>query len=392
VAVLATGWFLAGAAGAADPLQDKALRTAIVPDADFLITVDAVGWRQAPIQARLEAIEAEMVAKAPAGDQGGLPQVSLDRRISKFLETLGVAKDDLTAMAVSARLRGLDAQQARLAPQSALQQLGLVMAFRVAKPLSIAKVRLALANAAAEEGMELMFEKADYKGAATLSVVRPDQAGKTTWMPSEFTFALLDGDTAGYVGIDADVKAALDRFSTGTPAALASALKAAQDGADQKALTRLFFIPGDALRAKARDNAVKMQGQNPMFGGAMQAVAGLQNITVGAKGTDRISLQIVGSFASAQDALQMKTMVDAMVLGMGKMMLMQAVGRPIPLIESLTSRQDGAAVAIVADLTEEDCRALVALQASGAHPAPPFPGLPAAPQGAPAAAPAGPAN
>lgn len=393
VAVCAAGWLSAGPGVAVEPLQDKALRTAIVPDADFLVTVDAVGWRQAPIQATFEAIQAEMAAKAATGNPAGPPQARIDARVNQLLETLGIAKDDLVAMVFSARVRGLDALEgSRKTPQLAFQQLGLVMAFRVAKPVSIAKVRLALGNAAAEGGMELMFEKGDYHGATTLSVVRPDQPGKTSWMPSAFMVALLDGDTAGYIGGDADVKAALDRFSTSAPAAFTTALKTAQDGTVPGALTRLFFIPSDTLRANARENAAKMQAQNPMFGGAMQAVAGLQNVTLGAKGSDRISLQVAGSFASAQDALQMKTMLDAMLLGMGKMMLMQAVGRPIPLIESLASRQDGATTSITADLTEEDCRALAELRTSATRGMPPFPGGPGVPQGVPGGAPVAPAN
>jgi hypothetical protein len=389
--VLLAVLLLARLAAAGDPLQDKALRAAVVPDADLLLSQDGAGWLKAPIQAKMDAIRAELTAKAAPGSQAKSVQVRMD----KFVETLGIAKEDVAAMLFSARVRGLDRQQGNMTPQLALQQLGLVAALRVTKPLSLPKIRLALSNAAAEGGLELMFEKGEYKGATTLSVVRPDQPGKSTWLPREITVALLDSETAAYVGTDADVKAALDRWAAGTPAPLVAALQGALDSAAPGALTSLFFVPDDTMRTKAKESAAKMQGQNPLFAGAMQAVAGLQSVVFDARATDRVSMQLTGAFAAPQEALQMKTMIDGMVLGMGKMLLMQAVGRPIPFIESLTSRQTGTAVSLVADLTEEDCRALIELQSKGPQGAPGFPGAPpAAPAGVPApqAAPAAPAN
>ena len=172
----------------------------------------------------------------------------------------------------------------------------------------------------------------------------------------------------------------------------------AQESAAPDTLARLFFVPSDSMRTKAKESGVKMQGQNPLLAGALQAVGGLQSVVIGAKGSDRIAMQLTGCFSAAPEAVQMKTMVDGMVLGMGKMLLMQAVGHPIPFIESLTSRQEGNSVSLVADLTEEDCRALIELQSKGPQGAPGFPGAPAAPAGvpaaqaAPAAAPAAPAK
>ena len=375
---------LATFAGAADPLQDKTLRAAVVPDADLLLTQDAAGWQKAPIQAKMDAIRAEVTAKAGPGSQAGAIQARMD----KFIETLGIAKEDMGALVVSGRVRGLDGQQGNMTPQLALQQLGLVVALRVSKPVSLTQIRLALTNAAAEDGIELMFEKGDYKGAATLSAVRPYQPGKTTWLPRELTVALLDNTTAVYLGAGADVKAALDRAAAETPAAFMAAMKTAQESATPEALTLLFFVPSDTQRTKAKESAVKMQGQNPLFAGAMQAVGGLQSVVFGATATDRVGMQLTGHFSVAQEAAQMKTMLDGMVLGMGKMLLMQAVGRPIPFIESLNSRLEGTAVSLVADLTEEDCRALIELQAKGAQG---FPGAPTAPAGVPAP-PAAPAN
>jgi len=231
-----------------------------------------------------------------------------------------------------------------------------------------------------------------------LSAARPDQPDKTSWLPRELTVALLDNGTAVYLGTEADVKAALDRLAAGTPAAFTAAMKTAQDSAAPGTLAILFFVPGDALRAKAKESAVKMQGQNPLFAGAMQAVAGLQSVVFGAKAADRVAMQLTGTFSAAQEGVQMKTMIDGMVLGMGKMLLMQAVGKPIPFIESLSSRQEGNSVSLVAELTEEDCQALIELQAKAAQGVPGGPGAPAAPAGVPAAqqaapaAPAAPAN
>jgi hypothetical protein len=376
---------------AGDALQDKALRAAVVPDADMLVTGDAAGWRELPIQKTLDAIRADMEAKAPPGSQARTMQA----RIDKFVETLGITNDDVVAMVASARTRGLEnpggAPQGPPNTQMVLQRLGLVVGLRVAKPVSLAKIRLALSNAAAEQGLELMFEKGDYKGASVLSVVRPDQPGKTSWLPRELTVALLDADTGLYLGTDTGVKAAVDRFAADTPAQLSPGMTAAQAAALPEALSSVFFVPSDSMRTQAKDRGAKMQAQNPMLAGAMQSLGGLQHVVFGAKGSDRIALQLGAAFASAADAQQMKMMVDAMVLGMGKMMLMQAVGHPIPMVESLTSRQEGATMAIVADLTEEDLRALADLSLKGSQGVPGLPGpAGAGPVGVPAPQPAAP--
>lgn|GEM_PF-2841422 len=377
-------------------LEDKVLRAAVVPDADLLGTADAVAWRALPIQKALDAIGADLQARATPGSQAQAMQARLD----KFAETLGIAKEDVSAVVCSARTRGLEGQAGATdgppTAQSVLQRLGMVLGLRTAKPMSTAKIRLALSNAAAEQGMELMFEKADYKGASILAIVRPDQPGKPTpWLPRDMTIAVLDGDTAAFVGMDPDVRAAIDRWSGAAPAAFTAPMSQAQTTALPGALSSLFFVPSDSMRSKARDQGTKMQAQNPMFAGAMQALAGLQHVAFGAKGSDRISAQLGATFTSAEEALQMKTMVDAMVLGMGKMMLMQAIGRPIPLIESLTSRQEGTGLAIVADLTEEDCRALGELSLKGPQAIPGMPAGgagPAGPVGVPAPQPVAPGN
>jgi hypothetical protein len=387
VIVVALMVFLrANLAQAGDPLQDSFLRAGVVPDADLLLTEDAAGLQKAPIQAKAAALQAEFAAKAGPGRQARSMQVNLD----KWVETLGIAKEDVVALLLSARVRSLvDAPQAGMTTQLALQQLGLVGALRLTKPASLPQIRLALGNAAAEGGLELTFETGQYKGAATLSAVRPDQPGKNSMLPRELTVALLDRDTAIYVGTAADVKAALDRVAAATPVPFTAAIKTALDSAVPGSLFSVFFDPGDALRAKAKESGARMQGQNPMLASAMQATAGLQNVVFGANASDRVSMRLTGTFAVAQEAVQMKTVIDGMVLAMGKMLLLQAVGRPIPFIESLNSRQEGNSVSLVADLTEEDFRALLELQAKGSPGAPEAPGaptgVPAAPTGVPAA-------
>lgn len=116
------------------------------------------------------------------------------------------------------------------------------------------------------------------------------------------------------------------------------------------------------MRNAARERGARMQQQNPMLAGAMQSVAGIQHVVFGMTGSDRIGARLSADFSSAQEAVQIKSMVDMMALGMAKMMIMQSLGRPIPLLESLGSQQDGGRVAINATLTEEDCRALVELR------------------------------
>lgn len=385
-----------GLLSAAPVLEDKVLRAAVVPDADLLGMGDAQAWRAMPIQKALDAIGTDLQARATPGSQAQAMQARFDR----FGETLGLAKEDVTALVFSARARGLETQagvtQGPPTAQSVLQRLGMVVGVRTSKPMVMAKIRLALSNAAAEQGMELMFEKADYKGAAVLAIVRPDQPAKPMpWLPRDLTIAVLDGDTAALVGMDADVRAALDRWAAGAPAAFTAPMEKAQGTALQGSLSSFFFVPSDSMRTKAREQGTKMQAQNPMFAAAMQSLGGLQHVAFGAKGSDRVSTQLGASFSSAQEALQMKTMMDAMVLGMGKMMLMQAIGHPIPLIESLTSRQEGTDLAIVADLTEEDCRALGELSLKGPQGIPGVPGAgtaPAGPVGIPAPQPAAPAN
>ncbi len=394
IGVAAAGVLTLCAASARDVLEDKVLRAAVVPDADFVVTSDAAAWQESPIQKTLDAIYNETEARAPQTSESRL----IRSRIDALIETLGLTRDDVTGLVVSARVRALQLEAGAAPPadpQEALERLGLVAGIRLRKPVDMGKLRIALGKAAGEEGIELMFEKADYKGASVLSVVRPDRPGKAVpWMPRSFMVALLDGGEAVVVGTEAAVKAALDRFAGAAPAPLTDGIRAARTAAMQGAMSSAFFVPSDGMRALARDRGAAMQnGGNPMVGNAVQALAGLQHIAIDSRGTDRLSVQVGAGFTSAEQAQQVKSMLDVMVLAMIRMALMQAVGRPIPLIESLTSRLEGAQLAVVADLTEEDLKAVVELAAKGAlgaQGAPPQPG--GGPAGIPAPQPAAPAN
>ena len=365
---------------AADPLSDPALQSALVPGADLVIVVDSAGWNQTPIQKKLDALKKEAI------DSGLNPQaVKFKGLMDKSLKTLGIAEEDLKGVVISARVQGVtDSPNKPTSPRQAFEQLGVTIAFSLAKPITSSAVQKALNAAGAESGHELMFEKGGYNGAETLSVVVPDlPEGAKSPFPHDMLLALVDGGKAGYLGLEPQVKAAVDRHSAKKNTPLSKDLLDARKSALKNGLSYVLFVSNSTLRDMAKTRAAAMQQGNPMMAGAMQALGGLRHVSLSATGADAIQARAVAGFEQPAQAAQIKSIVDMMVLGMLKMMLMQSLGHPIPLLETLQSNQAENLVSINATVTETDLKALMELRAKkgaggGGPPAPPAP--PAPPQ------------
>ncbi|NLF17344.1 MAG: hypothetical protein GX595_08810 [Lentisphaerae bacterium] len=362
-----------------DPLDDKALRAAVVPDADLLMTVQGTAWRETPIYAVMDRLWAEAKAAPREGEAVVPVQKELTRSVVNPLEALGVGSEDMVAMVWSARTLGQWGQLYRSDAQQALEQFGLVLAARLAQPLTMVKIRMALGNLAGAQGQELMFEKGSYQGAEILSVVRPEQPGESRRLPQSFLVALVDGGLAVYVGGEAGVKAALDRLAAAQPAPLSATMTTAREAADPAAQTQAFLVLNDQVRTFAATRATQMPEQQALQRTALQGLAGLQYVALGVSGSDKVAMRLGQVFASAEQAAAMTSVVDQFVLAMLKGYLFQAVGQPIPLIQSLSSRQSESSMEVVAEVTEEDLRALYAAHAAGKLAWPPLGGRPGMP-------------
>ncbi|MBN2452456.1 MAG: hypothetical protein JXR77_18870 [Lentisphaeria bacterium] len=378
-AVLAGVW----AARGMDPLQDADMKAGVVPGADFLVCTDAAAWRLTPIQKRLKAMREEVPKENMPPEA-----LRLQARMEEFGAKIGIQEDDLDSLLIAAQVqRAVQNNQAGRSRGNPMEQLGIMFTFKLGKPLSLGAVRAALSNAATEDGYELLFEKGTYNNAETLTVVPAAPEGVPKWLPAELFLALTREGKVGFVGQAPDVKAAVDRLAGASPAPLSPPLGKARAATLPGAMTYLLFVPAEKMRQELRAQGTRMQ-QNPMMGGAMQALAGMEHLAFGAKGAETIQAALSADFAGAQEAVQVKTLVDMMVLGMAKMMLMQAIGRPIPLVESMVSNQAERRVEVRAELTEEDCKALMEIKPRQRGQG--GPGFPPPPGGPPGGVPAGP--
>ena len=346
---------------AADPLQAASMKAAVVPGADLLVAVDAAAWRQAPIQEKINAIRAEM-------SEAGLPPQmrEMQDRVEQFRDRLGIKEEDVDSFVFSIQVQqAAEAVRNLSRVDDMLAQFAMVAAVKLNRPLTADAVRDAVTAAAAEEGVEPHFEAGEYKGAVTLTAsfaAKPGaQAGLQANLPSELFMALLDKGRLAYIGSPVHVKSAVDRGQANTPSGYSAELAAARQTIMPDAASYALFAVGDKLRGMAADAAAQQQ-QNPMFGGALKALSGLRTVAFGGIGDTTIKAVLAAEFTTPQEAIQIKTLVETTVLGMAKMAIMQAVGRPIPLMNAMSAAAVDKRFEVSVEMTEEDCRELAKLQ------------------------------
>jgi hypothetical protein len=347
------------------------MKAAVVPNANVYFFSDAAAARGAEIQKKIDKMREEMQADAADTNKA----LMLQQKMEEIIEALGITQEDIAGMLFSMSLEGIDFES-----MPNWNQVQALIALSLEKPLAMDGVKVAVNRIAAESGLDLMHNQTEYRGAPMLSVMSVMEQQNPA-IPREVFIALPEGGKVVYFGLEDSVKSALNRLADGTGGELTPAMTAARKDVPGTAQSFLLFVPTDVIRTKLGALGAKAGQQNPMMAQAMQALGGMNHLLYSAEAGTKLDMLVAGDFKTAQQAMQMKSMVDMAVLGMAKMMIMQAVGRPIPLVESLKSSQQNTEVNMEFSLTEEDLKAFMELQAAGGMP---FPGAPQPPPMPPA--------
>lgn len=371
---------------------------AIVPQANVVVKADIQGMQKAPIHAKMEAIR--------EAEESSLPTEDVERMRELAQETLGLEKDDVHKMVLSADLSEIDFDaDAPLNPST----LDMAAAVVVGKPVTLANIRTYLEKQAAEEEKEISIEKKDYNGISILYVQDPenkdgDDAAQNLGpeMPKlRLGIALQNEGKLILAGTEKGVQGALDRAQGKGKTAESESMARTRKQIPEDAQSYLAFVPPESMLAKLQeqvDQQAKMaeqgQGGNPMMTQSMRSLAGMKGAGFSMALDDAVNLALMLSVASDESAAQLKTMMDSMVIGSLKMMAMQfSGGKGMPMTDTIELVQDGSDLTLKVSINEEDMQSVIGgmkqmfmpgtqPRQPGQHgaPAPPPPPAPPAPQ------------
>ena len=119
------------------------------------------------------------------------------------------------------------------------------------------------------------------------------------------------------------------------------------------AAVAFLFSPTDTMRDLLRTRATA-PNQAPAFAMTAKTLAEMPGVAFHAAVKEKIDLRLAFNMRTAEDAAIFKNVADGMVIASLKMMVMQKIGRPTPLTESMQSTVEGSCVAITAAITGDD--------------------------------------
>lgn len=351
VACVAGCGFLAQPSVAADGDVSRAMAASVVPDADLFLNLDMASFLESDIQKKAAALSDKTERLLPEN-------TSIDEvrgKAEALWKALGITLEDVDRVALSMKTGGTGA-----VPQVALRSMNGLVAVSVTRTLTCDAVLAGLQQNIEAFGVNNDFRRETYRGRDVLrgSTGRTDAAGN----PIDGCLALTAEGRVIYLGNWDSVRCALDRCIDGQSGKAAAELEVARSLIPAEAQMSLLFVPGDQFRSAVRQQAARTQAGNPMMANAMAAVGGMKHLRLSLASDTTMDLTLALRFTTADEALQVKTMLDMMVLGMGKMTLMQMVGKPIPMIDSLKSEQQNTDALISMRVTMEDLDALSQLR------------------------------
>lgn len=369
--ILAAAILTATAAMAAD---ERFFTAAVVPDATLFYQIDASRMaKDTPLAKKLTKLR-ENMAENDSLDEvlGGRMQayatfVDVMRTFQKELE---IEEDDVLRVQSTACLKTLTFSQGKTDP-AAIDGLT-VMEF--SKPIRLEDIAKAASRISANQGLvseAVADTAAGIPMQKTNAVIDP---ATNAVMTLAFTLPDPAVPTVLYVGPETSVRAALERFTAKTPAALPETLAGMKQQLPADAAVAFLFSPTETMRALLRKRAGDPK-MAPTFAMTAKTVAEMTGVAFHAAVKEKIDLRLAFNMRTAEDAAIFKNVADGMIIASLKMMIMQKIGRSTPMTESMLSATEGSCVAITAAITADDLDIFTATAAP--EPAGPPLGVPA---------------
>ncbi|MGI6354122.1 MAG: hypothetical protein ACOX6W_03375 [Lentisphaeria bacterium] len=358
---------------AARAVDELFFTTAVIPDANLFYQVDAKNVaKDTPLSKKLSKLRENIADSNPVEEVMGNRMQAYTALLSAteaFNKELEIEDDDVLRMQSSVSLKTLTLAQDKIDPAS----LNGLIAFEFSKPIRLEDIAKAAAKISANRGL-VSEAVADTAAGIPMqkmnAVIDPATKAVVT-----FAFALPDPavPTVLYAGPETSVRAALERFAAKTPTAMPEALASMKKQLPADAAAVILFSPPEAMREFLRKSAADPQ-MAPAFAMSAKTVAEMTGVAFHATMKEKIDLRLAFNMRTNEDAAIFKNVADGMIVATIKMMIMQKLGRTIPLTDSMACTIEGSCVAITAALTAEDIDIFTA--ATPPEPGPPL-GVPA---------------
>lgn len=390
--------FLAGALHAVTP--EAALNAALVPKADLVVSTKDGKINSSAIYKEIKPLFTQLQEEFIKNDATGYKKL---KQFETLLKAEGLDEDNIDVSAVSCSLGGLYAKFAPLLnnntgepPQVSFDDISLVSASSLKKPVTedtLKKVVESFAKTFGEKELEELnglttkdFTHAGVKGLNLIITPQKDNVPiESLARPVTITLALLADNKVLFLGLEKDVKAAIDRAKAGTKAEVSAELKKLLDtpvagGALAKHDAYFAMVVPKLFRDwVAKTSAQFMDG--PMAGQlpagvlpGIEAAKNLQGVRSTASYGQKADVNINFVLESPERAKAVKDLLEINVLGMAKMTLFQMLGKATPFTESLKSSADGSSTTLSCSVTADDCKTFVDFiktrLSSGGQPAP----------------------
>lgn len=371
----------AALAGACASAQDVGIRAAMVPDANFVIIVNAESFRDAPIFPALDGLR----TSPPQGGEQPNGRRQFEEQVKR---TLGIAREDFEGVVFSMDVSGLIAEgEARHPDVNKVPYCG---GIRLKKSVTHRQVTDLLRLASGVQGKELQIFR-DQHGQDPLVIFqeqagpgRPNRGGASAPVTARVAMALVDGGTALFFGSAPGVRGALDRYHAGELAPPSDAmLESWRRLPEGSQIFAVATIPQAVREELKRQQGVWGEHES---GGAMASMmgmlSGLRGLSLGAHAHEQLDVTGQLVLNSAQEAEQIREMAEPLVTaallkgGSG-----QLKEERLRAMESIRFAVDGASVLLRVSLSQDDAARMQSLRGHrGGSPArPPARHAPAVP-------------
>lgn len=329
-----------------------ATQAAIVDGADIFFYYDIQGLTTSPYGQALE------------GAQTPEQKAAAEEQFAKFTEITGLEEDDISNIAFSMDIDGIDfASQ----DPSQLETAQAVMAVATKKPLTLEQMRDALVTVSeTSEGPAPTIEMTEVDGVPVLQLTSTETPGG---MDKAFATVSEDGKTVLLSFNMVSLKGGLARLATATPAAMSEEMTAATTGYKDSEIFMTVVLPAE-IRALLEQGVQGAAAQGGM-GGMLMPFASTRTLMVSVDTAENLDVGLsldLGVPGNAQQAAGMiQSMLPMMMMGLQQ----QAGPEAMNLMNKIKTSADGGKVKMTITLTPEESSMIMSKAASA--PADPMP-------------------